>query len=98
VDAPIILPLAVITELRGLVLNERTELQAQDALDWIDSKPANVQLVSHTGSKVSRYMRETWEGRVDDLILNLSVGCILVTDDVNMRMLARTRGIRIGKL
>lgn len=92
---PITVPLAVAMELQGLCLNPRTQPQAQMALDWIQSKPSNIQLVTHTGTKVKEIMSESWSGRVDDLILDLAVGNILVTADVNLRILARTRGVRV---
>jgi rRNA-processing protein FCF1 len=94
--SPITLPLAVITELQGLSLNSRTETQAEAALLWIKSKPPNLQLVTHTGVVVKEIMSESWNGRVDDLILDLAMHCrALVTADVNLRILARTRDINV---
>jgi rRNA-processing protein FCF1 len=92
----ITLPLAVIMELQGLSLNARTETQAVAALSWIKSKPSNLILVTYTGVVVKEIMSETWNGRVDDLILDLAINCrALVTADVNLRLLARTRDINV---
>lgn len=96
--SPISIPLAVIAEIQGLVMNERTSEQAKKALEWIQSKPTNLQIVTQTGVVIRDLnMNESWKGSVDDLILDLAqnIGYSLVTSDVNLRMRARTRGIKL---
>jgi rRNA-processing protein FCF1 len=96
---PIILPLVVISELDGLCQNERLGASALEALQYLRSKVGkSFQLQTSRGTILSTlaFYSEEWSDKfstADDVILDACrqhPAVCLITDDINLRLKART--------
>lgn len=89
----------VVLELKGLRLNEKNSITADNGLDFIarNELTANVRIVTSGCNSAKLSFSEVFEGSIDNLLVTMCVnmGAILVSEDVNLRLRARGRGVTV---